>query len=97
MSEKFEPKDLEDSLRRAFVDKKADFIMVDGHTLQNEFLRESVVLGLEKGLLVQGQPIDEDDRLGRGLGQNYAFTYRLTEEGRKYFGISNQEGSESRA
>jgi hypothetical protein len=57
--------------------------------LRSEFLRESVVLGLNKGLLVQGQPIDEDDALGRGRGQNYAFTYRLTEEGKKYFGISN--------
>ncbi len=79
--------DLEACLKRAFVDKKASYIVVDGHTLRSEFLKESVNYGVEKEWLMRGKDIDEDEILGRGLGQYFAYTYRLTGEGRQYFGL----------
>lgn len=85
----FQEADLEGALRRAFMDRKADFIVVDGHDLRSEFLRESLALGLTQGWLVKDKNIDEDDWLGRSRGQWYAFTYRLSKKGKKYFGISD--------
>ncbi len=82
--------ELEDSLRRAFVDKKAKSIILDGHTARSQFLRDSVNYGLEKGLIKNGQNIDEDEVLGKGMGQYFAFTYVLTEEGKKYFGLESK-------
>lgn len=73
------------SLRRAFVERKADFIIADGFALRDQFLRESLQLGLNRGWLCQGKSIDEDRALGAGRGQYSALTYRLTTEGRKYF------------
>ena len=87
MENEFQKDELENSLRRAFVDKKAKIIIVDGQTLRSRFLRESISLGLEKGLISQGEPIDEDEILGKGAGQYYALTYELTKRGREYFGI----------
>ena len=89
MTEKTFPKsELEDSLKRAFVSNKADFIIVDGQTLRSEFLRESINLGLSENWIETSKPIDEDETLGAGQGQYYAYTYRLTKKGKKYFGVN---------
>jgi len=83
----YDKNELEASLKRAFIGGKADFIIVDGHTLRNKFLREGLQLGLENGLLSQGKDIDEDDLLGKGMGQYLAHTYRLTDKGKEYFNL----------
>lgn len=56
--------ELEAPLKGCFVDKKANFVLVDGHTLKNRFLTESIQYGLDKGLLVRGDDIDEDENSG---------------------------------
>jgi len=71
--------DLEDSLRRAFVDGKADFILYDGHEARNEFLREGITLGLENGWLVGKEKNEE---------QWTTIEYRLTEKGKEYFKLN---------
>lgn len=82
---KYPENELISSLRRAFVDGKANFIIADGQTLRGQFLRESLQLGLNRGWLRQGVSINEDSTLGRGRGQYSALTYRLTDEGKRYF------------
>ena len=79
--------DLEASLKRAFVDNIADYIIMDGHQMRNEFLRDAIAYGLEKGWLHRSKDIDEDESLGKGFGQYFAYTYRLTDEGKKHFAI----------
>ncbi|HEB47319.1 MAG TPA: hypothetical protein ENI22_02515 [Candidatus Pacearchaeota archaeon] len=71
--------ELEASIRRAFVDNRADFIVFDGHTMRNEFLRDSINYGLEQGLLRKGETIEEE--------QWTTIRYRLSDKGKKYFGI----------
>ena len=77
------------SLRRAFVDRGANYIQIDGHTLRNEFLRKTLQYGINKDWLQIGEDLDEDDILGKGMGQYLAYTYRLTDEGKEYFGIKD--------
>ena len=79
--------EFEASFRRAFVEEGADYLEVDGHTLRNKFLRESLQYGVNKGWLQRGEDMDEDDILGPGMGQSLAYTYRLTDEGKRHFGI----------
>ena len=85
---KFEVGELEASLKRAFLDGKADYVIIDGQVLQNRFLRESTQYGINKGWLERGEDIDEDNVLGQGMGQYLAYTYRLTDKGRNHFGIN---------
>jgi hypothetical protein len=80
-------KELEDSLRNAFVDYEADYILVDGHTLRNRFLTKSIQYGLDNGIIFNSDYLDEDEILGPRAGQWAAYEYRLTEYGKKYFGI----------
>ena len=87
MGDSYDVKELEDALKRAFVDNESGTIFIDGQTMRNEFLRQSLSHGLDNGLLTQDQTFDEDRRLGYGLGQSYACTYRLSDKGRKYFDI----------
>ena len=68
--------DLEASLRRAFVDGKADFIIFDGHTARNEFLRDGVNYGIKQGWLYGTEKNGE---------QWTTIEYRLTDEGKKHF------------
>ncbi len=79
--------DLEDSLKRAFVDARADYIILD--TRRNKFLIDGIQYGLDKGWLYKGEDIDEDKILGPGLGQYFAHTFRLTDNGKEYFGLNN--------
>lgn len=87
MNKDYTNEDLEASLKRAFADGRADYIIMDGQTMRNQFLVDSVNYGIEKGWLKPGKDIDEDEVLGQGLGQYFAYTYRLTEKGTKYFGV----------
>lgn len=87
MNKDYTDKDLEASLKRAFADRGANFIIVDGHTMRNQFLVDGVNYGLEQGWLKPGKDIDEDEILGHGLGQYLAYTYVLTDKGREYFGV----------
>ena len=73
-------RDLEASLRRAFVEGKADFIPFDGHTARNGFLRDGINYGQERGWLDEGKEINEE--------QWTTIEYRLTEKGKKYFGLN---------
>ena len=70
---------LEDSLRRAFVDGKADYIVYDGHTARKKFLREAFELGRDMEWLDEGQEGGDE--------QWTTIKYRLTPEGKKYFGL----------
>ena len=81
--------ELEASLKKAFVDCKADSIIVDGHDLRSEFKRQAIIYGEENGLLSRAEDIDEDKIFGRGIGQYFAYTYRLTDKGKEYFGIKD--------
>ena len=80
--------ELEMSLKRAFVDGKADFIIVDGHDLRSKFKRQVLAYAEEKGFLSRGDDIDEDKNFGEeGIGQYLAYTYKLTDKGKEHFGI----------
>ena len=79
--------ELEAVLRRAFVDRGQETILVDGHDLRNSFLRESLVLGTKNGWLVEAGEQNEDDVYGPGRGQWTAIVYELSDEGKTYFGL----------
>lgn len=72
--------DLEASLKRAFVDGRADFIVFDGNISRNEFLTDGIEYGLSKGWLYKGETIDD--------GQWTTVRYRLSDQGKEYFGIN---------
>jgi hypothetical protein len=72
--------EFEDSLRRAFVDGKADYIELDGNS--GRFLHNCVGYGQEQGWL---GPIKEDCIPG---DQWTVWQVRLTDYGKKYFGVA---------
>lgn len=85
----FPENELEISLRRAFVEgerpgRAADYIVVDGETTRNQFLTEGVRYGLAKGLIVHDKKASEAE----SDSQYTALCYRLTEKGKKHFGIA---------
>lgn len=67
----------EAALRRAFVDRRCDFIMIDSR--RQEFQIKSANYGIEQGWIV-GEWNDLDD-------QSTYWTGRLTEAGKKHFGL----------
>jgi hypothetical protein len=71
--------ELEDSLRRAFANEEADYILVDGNTIRNEFLREGLHLAQSEGWLDNGEETGDE--------QYTAFKYRLTDKGKEHFGL----------
>ena len=71
--------ELEDALRRAFVDKGFESILMDGHEARSEFKRDSLEYGIGQGWLCQDEDINES--------QYTAMTYKLTDEGKKHFGL----------
>lgn len=75
---KYQEDELEAALKRAFVERKADFIIVDNRFEQ--FLIESAILGREKGWLTE-KFVEVDEQYSQ-------YQYRLTDEGRKHFGLS---------
>lgn len=84
---KFTEAEMEASLKRAFVDGKADFIEMDGHAYRNRFLTATLDYALKQNLVYRDKDLNEDDALGKGMGQWSAETYRLTEKGKKHFRI----------
>jgi hypothetical protein len=79
MSDEFREEELELSLRRAFVDRRADYIIYDGHTARNRFLSASISFGKERGWLTEPQE--------RGDEQWKEYHYRLSKKGREHFGL----------
>ena len=80
---KFSESELEASFKWAFADKKKDYILFDGHSARSRFLVAALDLGLKKGFLY------EDEATGR-LHSDSQWTsqaYRLTPEGKRYFGL----------
>jgi hypothetical protein len=69
--------EFEASLRRAFVDHRADFIIIDDR--RQRFRGESATFGEERGWL-NGRLVQLDD-------QTSEIRYRLTESGRAHFGL----------
>lgn len=69
--------DLEASLKRAFVNGKADYIILDSR--RGPFLWAGVKFGMERGWLAERfVEIDE---------QSSQLQYRLTDEGKRHFGV----------
>lgn len=69
-------------LRRAFVDHRADYVVISSRRQQAQI--ESVNYGIERGWLTGEW--DESDE------QSTAFICRLTTAGRKHFGLKAKEG-----
>lgn len=68
--------ELEAALRRAFVQHRADYILIDNR--RDRFLCESAKLGLDRGW-ISGEVLE--------LEQSTEVRYRLTEGGRTHFGV----------
>lgn len=76
--------ELEDALRRAFVDHRADFVVITSR--RQQFQIESVNLGIDRGWL-HGEGDDRDE-------QSTAFICRLTKAGREHFRLeAERDGS----
>ena len=76
---KFKKEELEASLRRAFVDKRFESILMDGHEARNSFLRQGIHHGIDEGLLYIESEVNES--------QYTAINYALTKKGKRYFGL----------
>jgi len=85
----YEPSELEATLRRAFVDRRQEAILIDGHELcRRPFIREAFFYGQRKGWLVlKDKLIDPLEIREPGLGQYEGWTYMLSDDGKKYFGL----------
>lgn len=73
--------ELEGALRRAFVDHRADFIVIDSR--KQVFQIASADLGINRGWL-KGEWHEEDE-------QSTALVCRLTPKGRKHFGMQSRD------
>ena len=78
----FDTTDLEASLRRAFVDRKFQTILYDGHTARNSFLRQSMDYGIELGWLFVESEVNESQYTAQNLA--------LTDEGKKHFCLESK-------
>lgn len=67
----------ESMLRRAFVEKRADYVVISSRREQRQI--ESVNYGVDRGWL---NSEDHDD------GQSTCVTFRLTAQGREHFGLA---------
>lgn len=67
----------EDALRRAFVDRRADYIVVTSR--RERFQLSAASYGEDKGWL--SCHVDDRDE------QSTSYVYRLTPSGRRYFGL----------
>jgi hypothetical protein len=77
MSEDYTVAELEAALRRAFVDRRADYIVLTSR--YQRFQIASANHGIDQGWL-RGAWDDSDE-------QSTAFICRLTDAGRKHFGL----------
>ena len=69
--------EFEDSLRRAFVERRADFIVITSR--RERFQIGAANYGVDQGWLV-GRMDTRDE-------QSSAWVCRLTDKGREYFGV----------
>lgn len=76
------PSELEDVLKRAFVDNRADYIVISSR--RQRFQIESANYGIDKGWL-KGEWDDSDE-------QSTLLICRLTKSGRKHFGLEGSRG-----
>lgn len=67
----------EAALRRAFVERRADYIVIDSR--RQEFQIKSASYGIDRGWL-SGSIVESDP-------QSTAWVLRLTEAGREHFGV----------
>jgi hypothetical protein len=67
--------ELRDSLRRAFIVHRADFITLDSNMSGQQFLSASVAWGLDNGIL-RHSDTDGDE-------QSEVYEFRLTDKGRE--------------
>lgn len=77
----FQREELEASLRRAFVDARADYVVLHSRR-QGPFLFAAAELGLREGWLFE-QPWH-----GVDYDQDFELRYRLTDKGREHFSRS---------
>lgn len=70
--------EFEASLRRAFVDRRANYIVLVDR--RSEFLHASVAYGQDRGWLSQATVA--------GYDQSEEWRFRLTSEGKAHFGVS---------
>ena len=78
--EDFSHGDLEEALKRAFVDNGFYSIRIDGQECRSDFKREGINYGVSQGWLEVGKNIEEE--------QSGAVDYVLTEKGKKHFEIN---------
>ena len=77
---KYSKKELEDSIKRAFnevTDYNLHYILVDGWTMRNSFLREGIYHGINNEFIEKRGEIKDSQYLGE--------KYFLTDKGIKYF------------
>lgn len=79
------PQEYEDALRRAFVERRADYIVINSR--RQQFQIESANYGVEQGW-IKGEWHDIDE-------QSTAWTGRLTDEGRGHFGITGGKNADA--
>ena len=70
---------LEAPLRRFFVFERNSSLVFDGSPGRSEFFSDSIVYGLEKGLLYAAKITEKKKRM--------IIEYELSDKGKKYFGI----------
>ena len=80
MSKNYTENDLEAALKRAFVDKGFEAILIDGWIARNEFLNAGIHYGINQGWLKKDSEINES--------QYTAINYALTDKGKEHFGLA---------
>ena len=75
-------KDLEDTLRMAFVDRKWKLVSIEWLCDRNQYSKEVIKLGIEEGYLKFDSFTDSDTKWATTI-----YNYKLTEKGKKYFGL----------
>ena len=79
--EDYSKDELEGALKRAFVDHRADFVIIDSR--RQQFLIASAQLGKDNGWLFE-EFVQYDE-------QSSALHYRLTDKGKEHFGLKDKK------
>ena len=69
-------------LKRIFVYRGADYFIVDTVGSRKSPLKVSLKYGIDNGLLVRETELNDDTFFEDGM-----YIYRLTNNGKKYFGV----------
>lgn len=73
----YTPEEFEESLKRAFVTYKADYVYLDSSMTGQRFRAAGVAWAVDKGWMRHDTTRDE--------GQSEIYTFRLTDEGKTHF------------